>query len=82
MFSVSCDVTIYSPLKANRCFEEAYGTHLQCWIRLLPNIDEKSFFEKSIDFSGINVDICGTNGGEEECVQVIGRKAREKETTR
>jgi hypothetical protein len=25
---------------------------------------------------------CGTNGGEEERVEVIGRKAREKETTR
>jgi hypothetical protein len=25
---------------------------------------------------------CGTNGGEEECVYVIGKKARGKETTR
>jgi hypothetical protein len=25
---------------------------------------------------------CGMNGGEEECLYVIGRKARGKETTR
>jgi hypothetical protein len=25
---------------------------------------------------------CGTNGGEEECVYIIGRKASGKETTR
>jgi hypothetical protein len=25
---------------------------------------------------------CGTNGGEEECLLIIGGEAREKETTR
>jgi hypothetical protein len=53
---------------------------------LYSNLDSCSFLQFFVLCDKVEEDeaggTCGTNGGEEERVKVIGRKARGKETTR